>query len=214
MKKQSLIILFAFLSLLGSAQDTIIDCRSAITIASIIDTTSSTVNYKRFNFPDGPTYIYNKSELNTIRFSNGNQTNYENLRISKKINDSIIFFGKEYRYKNEEFSSQEIYHVLTENETNRDLIKLNQQIKKSNSRANTLTYSTLFAVSTTVVLYAGTFFSALSSSYQGAETLEYFSIASLVGTAAVVVLAIPTAEFRTKSRKQTKKAVRLYNQDF
>lgn len=53
------------------AQDTIINKGNEAIVAKIIEVSPSEVKYKRFDLPDGPVYVANKSEVLRIKYANG-----------------------------------------------------------------------------------------------------------------------------------------------
>ena len=72
--------LFIFFTLLwigvSVAQDTIIKINGEQINAKIIEITSISVKFKKANFLDGPTYIENKTDILSIKYSNGSIDNF------------------------------------------------------------------------------------------------------------------------------------------
>ena len=73
MLKYFLIYFSLFLVVSGFAQDTIVKRNNEKIIAKVLEVNQQEVKYKQFTFQDGPTYIVSKSEIKSIRYSNGSK---------------------------------------------------------------------------------------------------------------------------------------------
>src|ERR1700749_3003704 len=58
------------------AQDTIYKNNGTVIYAKINEIGSSTVSFKKTDFPDGPTFVENKTEISEIRFRNGQRQEF------------------------------------------------------------------------------------------------------------------------------------------
>lgn len=67
-----LLLLFAFIvSSAAYAQDTIVQKNGTSIPARVLEIDKSDVKYKKFENPDGPSYIIPKSDISIIRYQNG-----------------------------------------------------------------------------------------------------------------------------------------------
>ncbi|MFY9310597.1 MAG: hypothetical protein WAQ28_16245 [Bacteroidia bacterium] len=109
------------------AQDTIIKSDNAIIIAKVSEINSSEIKYKRYAFPNGPTYIELKSNVKMIVYANGvkevisaasdsqvNMKQYTNDDYFKPVplGKKIEVDGNRYAYKGNVYSERKIQQLL------------------------------------------------------------------------------------------------------
>lgn len=71
MKKSILLLIFTSTTICTFAQDIIVTRDAKRIEAKILEVSSSEIKYKEYNYQDGPLFILNTSEINTIIYQNG-----------------------------------------------------------------------------------------------------------------------------------------------
>ena len=100
MKKLILFFVFVFFILSARSQDIIVFNDANEIEVKVTDITDKTISYVKWNNPDGPKYMVNKSDVFYVKYSNGEkevfknnkkQSNNINIRLQSYIYDSAIF---------------------------------------------------------------------------------------------------------------------------
>ena len=93
--------LFTFLLLIlnqAYSQDMITTSSDKVIKAKVVEVTSESVKYKKFDNPDGPTYTVNLSEIKKIKYANGDEDVFEpkaTAKASSSTEGSTSNEGKE-----------------------------------------------------------------------------------------------------------------------
>ena len=130
MKKVILSISIIFTSLLGFSQDTIVKKNGDIILAKILEIGTDQIKYKKIGFEDGPTYIENKTEINWIKYKNGQKEEFKNVAYTQQIDNSanasdyynpnagsdykIKIIRNKYRLKDVTYNERQIQNILLE----------------------------------------------------------------------------------------------------
>lgn len=132
-----------------SAQDTLIKVNGVVAAVKILEISSAEIRYKKADFPDGPTYVENKSGIKTIIFSNGTREeitvpvqpapaitiqqappetggDYYSGPVTPKY--KIQAYGNRYVYNNRTISERELHRVLQDTK-DKELLALVQDSK-------------------------------------------------------------------------------------
>ena len=83
--------LFTFLLLIlnqAYSQDMITTSSDKVIKAKVVEVTSESVKYKKFDNPDGPTYTVSLSEIKKIKYTNGDEDVFEPKTTSKTTSSS------------------------------------------------------------------------------------------------------------------------------
>lgn len=135
---------FSFLVLLFTfgayAQDTIYKRSGEVIIAKISEISPTEIHYKRFEMPDGPKYIENKSAIKEIRFSNGLKEEFaiapppappmvqvSPLQNPALYNNKIVYFGDRYMYNGIQIKDRELNNMLLQDNNP----KINELVKRA-----------------------------------------------------------------------------------
>ena len=111
------------------AQDTIIKNNGDQIRAKVTDVNSSEIKYKKFDFLDGPNYTIKKSEVNTIRYSNGVRDHFEvqerehdayvsppqqqaYVSVPQPEDNQIVIRGPYYKYHHGLIKEPEVHDIL------------------------------------------------------------------------------------------------------
>lgn len=115
MKRLSLLSSLLLFCTFSNAQDTIVKTNGNRIGAKISEVSTTEVKYKKFDFQDGPTFIESKSNIKSIKYSNGTT---------------------------EEFGSQQTTNTLKPTESNSDYYSapVNQQDNKIGRQGNHFQY--------------------------------------------------------------------------
>lgn len=73
---------FIFLYNITSAQDLIVKTNNDTIRAKIIEVGTNAVSFKKLNYPDGPTFVENRSDIRMIKYSNGDVQQFSNTNIN------------------------------------------------------------------------------------------------------------------------------------
>ncbi len=112
-----ILLLTAFNSI---AQDTIIKRTNEKTAAKIIEVNSTEVKFKRFDYQDGPVFIFKNWEIKYIIYGNGIKESFENYPIPAPVaNENVpkksLFIqpaGKFYYYQGIKITEPDMLDVL------------------------------------------------------------------------------------------------------
>ena len=132
-------------------QDTLIKVNGAISVVKLLEISGTEIRYKKSDFPDGPTYIENKSGIRTIIFSNGTREeitasapavqpaptlsqqappetggDYYGGPVTPRY--KIQMYGSRYVYNNHSIGERELHRVLQETK-DKELLALVQDSK-------------------------------------------------------------------------------------
>jgi hypothetical protein len=72
-------VLFLLITGVCAAQDSIVFLNKNVVIAVVREVGVSSVKYKKFENPEGPDYVTNKTEINYIRYKSGNVDKIDSL---------------------------------------------------------------------------------------------------------------------------------------
>jgi hypothetical protein len=78
MKKLQLFLLFFSFGIVSFGQDVIIKTNGEEIQAKVLEISTSEIKYKRFDNPEGPNYIIEKSKVFMIKYENGNKDVFNN----------------------------------------------------------------------------------------------------------------------------------------
>ncbi|CAN5908419.1 hypothetical protein BH11BAC7_BH11BAC7_19430 [soil metagenome] len=81
MKKNTLLFVFLFLSLLSYSQDKIFLRSGDTLVAKILTVTDDIVTYKLFNYQDGPSFTVSKEKISKITYANGTVDNFNKAEL-------------------------------------------------------------------------------------------------------------------------------------
>jgi len=120
-KKNLLFIQIIFVMILYipalKAQDTIVKRNNEKVIGKILEVNPTDIKYKRFDYPDGPTFTIVKWELKYIIYGNGVNESFESYTApsnegSSKKDLSIQPTGKYYYFKNQKISEVNMLDIV------------------------------------------------------------------------------------------------------
>jgi hypothetical protein len=101
------------------AQDTIITVTNEAIISRITEISSSEVKYKKIGLPDGPVYVEPKSNIRSIRYSNGTiesfpgpEVQQTNAPIVKENAKFIPLTKSSYTYKDKLIKDRQMFKIM------------------------------------------------------------------------------------------------------
>ncbi len=126
MKSALFIVMSLLLPLSHFAQDTIIKRTAEQVLGKVLEISPTEVKYKKFNLPDGPTYIDKKSDIRMIIYSNGTKELFEAETPKKTVpdpendyysaaapkQDKIVDLKTRYHYQNRNISQAKMQKIL------------------------------------------------------------------------------------------------------
>lgn len=218
MKRLSLLSVFVLFSTFSNAQDTIVKSSGEIICAKIIELSTTEVKYKKFAFQEGPTYIEDKSTIQSIKYANGSVEKMEPPKVESSIksdktlsdyskgplnhNDKIERDGKKYWYHG-------IW--MKESEMQTQLLSSNdQQITLLVGKAKTYRkLEWLWYTAIPSVLLGNMFL----SNYQDPETSS--AVADIPGIvlffSGTVAISVSSIYFKRWHKAANSEAIKLYN---
>lgn len=206
-----------------SAQDTIVKTNGDIISAKITEIGPSEVKYKRSNFPDGPTYVENKSAIRSIKYANGlkeefstepskpvetiaNADYYDPHAVAAVKTGKMETLGPaKYKFENRRIGEREMQMVLMRTK-DKEIINLVQASKD----AHKLQFIGFAAIPLGIASIA-----LLSNSVNSQYQLNQGAfIGSILCFGGAIACPIISGGFKHKRTMNNKKAVELYNQRF
>ena len=128
----TVVLLFLYAPIIR-AQDTIVKRNAEKVISKIIEVNENDIKYKRFDYPNGPTFSIVKWELKYIVYGNGVKESYENYS-APKVNENPVQTdlsfqpaGRFYYYKNQRLAEQNMLDIAWKLQDK----KINLYIKKT-----------------------------------------------------------------------------------
>lgn len=223
--KKIIVLLFVFLCFGNiKAQDTIIKINGEVIVAKITEINPTEIKFKRFNLPDGPSYIEAKSNIRTIKFSNGIVEKIDPSQIpvtsSYVLSNKIEMRGFGFRYQNRNISEGEMHKILLQSK-NKKIINLVRQAKNARGMqfmgfgaiplgVLSLVFVSLAQGSTSrnYNYYTGNY----TTTSDNSERATYYSLAVISVSGAVACL-VNIGISKHNRFKYTKEAVKLYNEE-
>lgn len=220
MKKHFLFFVLILLSQLLSAQDTILKINGDVIYAKIIEINPSEIKYKKSTFLDGPTYVENKSDVKSIKYSSGLKeevtsteihkaappisppTDYYNPNEARTSSGKMEPYGVRYKFEGRKIGEREMQSILMKT-NNREIIS-NIQMAKD---AQKLQYIGFGAIPLGI---AALYFLASSLNNQGSGYLATSAVL-VCGAISCPIISGVNKHKRTASNRR---AVELYNQKY
>ncbi|MDF2436115.1 MAG: hypothetical protein K0Q95_491 [Bacteroidota bacterium] len=227
MKNKALVFLCLLVNI-SFAQDTIIKKNNDMIQAKIIEISSTQIKYKKFNFQDGPTYIEAKSDIASIKFSNGIKEIFNNPVIHTEpaaTNSTATAAGDYYdpnagrvvsRVKMEPYGARYKYNgrKIGEREMQEVLLKTNDKeiIQKIQSarEAKHLQYIGFAAFPLGIASFA----TLLGGTNQYGQVNDGALTGSFLLLGAAIACPVLSGVFKHKRTVGNKKAVELYNERY
>lgn len=111
------LLLTAFNSI---AQDTIVKRNNEKTAAKILEVNSTEVKFKRFDYQDGPVFVFKNWEIQYIIYANGVKESFENYPIPAPTENEFFFknnlfiqpSGKYYYYQGIKITEPDVLDIL------------------------------------------------------------------------------------------------------
>jgi len=220
MKKHFLLFVLILLSKLLSAQDTILKINGDVIYGKIIEINPAEIKYKKSTFLDGPTYVENKSDVKTIKYSSGLKeeitsteiqktappiaatTDYYNPNEARVSSNKMEPYGSRYKFEGRKIGEREMQSILMKT-NNREIIS-NIQMAKD---AQKLQYVGFGAIPLGI---AALYF--LSASLNNSST-GYLATSAIMVCGAISCPIISGIN-KHKRNASNRRAVEIYNQKY
>ena len=232
MKIKSLLVLLSFFCASSMfAQDTIIKLSNERVIAKVMEITSTEVKYKRFDMPDGPSYVENKSNLKAIKYANGMVENFETPNVQPtpiepipsdepiakvELSSKISYSGGRYIYQNHLLDDEELNSMLMQTKDKR-IMGLSSEALSAKSASNIWIGVFPFAIGATVAIpYWAVYAINYNNNWGDTNRSERDMRAALalLGIAGTIACPVAGGAFKSKRNRCNRRAVELYNEKY
>lgn len=220
MRKLAVLLLLLNCFIRSSAQDTIIKRNQEIILAKILEISATEIKFKRYELPDGPDYIENKSNIALIKYSNGLKEEFKSAPLQPaptitnqpiapfSVNPKkITYLGlNRWEQKGNILNEEQMHIALWETKDN-DLLRLGKQAAFA-KRAQYVGFASIPCGIAGISIAA----MGVNNFFSGGPSNENY----LLGTVTCAALAISTNIFGVTMfhlhRRKNADAIDLYNQ--
>lgn len=218
--KKFILLFLIILSYQLSAQDTLLLRDNRTFLVIIKEIKIDNIQYTRFDFQDGPTYILSKDSINEIRFFSGLKESFSTYKSKQTIDayskhptkrgesvERIDLDGNRYHYKGEIYRYREISEIAFNKCDNKELVQLMNQKKN-----NQVLYGVSFiGIPITVVGAATCVIGAFDMLLGGSG--DFLKAGALITAGGVITLSVNTYS-HLRIKYLNKKIVKVYNESF
>lgn len=225
-------VLLLFISVFAFSQDTIIKNNGDVILVKITEINPTEIKYKKFDYQDGPVYVDNKSEIQTIKYSNGIKEEFakeqshllklDTLKTSSNSNgppqNKIYANGPLFVLGNKVMNERRFHRMLLAKK-DKDLSLLVRKAKVSKG----MEFIGFAAIPSGIAAAGFAFFymgaasgsgpyasSALSSISQE----QFYSYAALALSAVTISCPIISEIYKHRKVRCNRNAIEIYNQKF
>lgn len=206
------------------AQDTIYKRNNETVIAKVLEINQTEVKYKKYNYPDGPLYIDNKSDIKMIRYAGGPTEEFKaepppvvirNYSTAPPDNLRIETWGGSYRYNGLMISEREAQFIMEET-GDPNIISYTRQARKE-KLLQFVGFGAIPLGIAAAVFYTkanvGTYNYQSGSYAKNPDKNTYLTLAATFG---ILSIACPVEAVISKIKRNSYnvQAVRIYNQKF
>jgi hypothetical protein len=229
MKQLLLLSLLFLLSKSTFSQDTIVMLSGKLIAAKVLEINSTEVKYKKYEMPDGPDYIEEKSKIKLIRYKNGTidnmvivaekeiPSNPTNPQKPPVTYDFLTADKKKYTYNGAVVGESKMYKImLSENDP-----ELKGLVKKAKIAKGVqfIGYGAIPAGAICIGAFvsaalADNFATTTSPGSSTQDIVEIYQIEGTVAAVATVALAATGICFSIRHTNLKAKAVKIYNERY
>jgi hypothetical protein len=233
MKKIALLFCHLFFSSIAAfSQDTLYKRNGDILLTRILEINPENIKYKKFELPDGPIYIIEKSELFMVRYQNGlkevflnekqdakddyakgeiKTTKLKKISFADIADNPIAIDGFRYSIESFNLNPKKVDELLlAKNDKQLSLMIKTAQENKRTSKL--LAFAPIpLGVGAYVSLIVGSI--AASSTFNQTIPANYLTLTGLLVTAGFGT-AIASIVLNSKSKKLRREAVKQYNLNY
>ncbi len=218
MKRFLLVAITLLLHFCMNAQDTILKRDGSKILSKILEISGTEVKYKKFGLPDGPDFIEDKSNIQSIRYINGSKDEFEiqpakNTPKQRETNvnqysqqvytdNTIEIRGRKFQYHGNQLNDKELHRVLL----NKDDPRIEALVKKARTSKG-LQYVGFAGIPVGGFGLGAVVLSAFLKGQEATDVLTFGAVCCAVA----VTFPISTLHFYNKRRAYNEEAIELYN---
>jgi len=214
MKKLLILSTLLLLSNFITAQDTITTQNNRVIVAKIMEVTPTTLKYKKFDMPDGPDFILERSTVKKIVYKNGTVEVIDPIPATTvgtpvapappvaEASYKFVKFDNTYMYNNMRVGENRMYRIMNK-KNDPELYSLTRKAKK----ANVLRFVGLAAIPAAAYAAFGLTLGAI-------EEDGFFIGVGAVAAVATIGFTATGIIGNIRHKKMRAKAVALYNQKY